>query len=75
MTSHSSIGCGGQLTTTTAFPWAYCFGTREHKNLDELCRLLAPFNIKTVYADNNYAYNHIFMKAMFVTGKRKYTAH
>ena len=51
-------------------PLAYCFGTREHKNLDELCRLLAPFNIKTVYADNNYAYKSHIHESDVVTGKR-----
>ena len=35
---------------------AFWFGTREHKNLDELKKLLEPLNIGTVYADGNYAY-------------------
>ena len=35
---------------------AYWFGTREHKNLDELKKLIEPLNIGSVYADGNYAY-------------------
>jgi insertion element IS1 protein InsB len=35
---------------------AYWFGTREHKNLDELKRLISPLNIGSVYTDGNYAY-------------------
>jgi insertion element IS1 protein InsB len=41
----------------TNTPLAYTFGTREHKYLDELIELLKPFNIGTVYSDNNYAYH------------------
>ena len=40
----------------TNIPLAYTFGTREHKYLDKLLELLKPFNIGTVYADNNFAY-------------------
>ena len=35
---------------------AFWFGTREHKNLDELKKLLQPLNIGNVYVDGNYAY-------------------
>ncbi len=42
----------------TGVPLAYCFGSREHKYLDELLVLLAPYNIKTVYCDNNYAHGN-----------------
>ena len=35
---------------------AFWFGTREHKNLDELKRLLEPLNIGNVYTDGNYNY-------------------
>ena len=35
---------------------AYWFGTREHKNLDELKNLIRPLNIGNVYTDGNYAY-------------------
>ena len=35
---------------------AYWFGTREHKNLDELKRLISPLNIGNVYIDGNYTY-------------------
>jgi insertion element IS1 protein InsB len=41
----------------TNTPLAYTFGTREHKYLDDLLWLLKPFNIGTVYSDNNYAYH------------------
>jgi insertion element IS1 protein InsB len=40
----------------TGEPLAFHFGTREHKNLDELLTLLRPFDINIVYSDNNYAY-------------------
>ncbi len=54
----------------TREPLAYCFGTREHKYLDELCELLAPFKICTVYADDNYAYKSRITESKVVTGKR-----
>ena len=47
---------------------AFCFGTREHKYLEELKALLEGFNITTVYADNNPAYNK--MDCDVVVGKR-----
>jgi IS1 family transposase len=40
----------------TGDPLAFHFGTQEHKNLDELMRLLEPFDINIVYSDNNFAY-------------------
>jgi len=33
----------------TGVSLAYCFGTREHMYLDELCSLLALFRISIVY--------------------------
>ncbi len=54
----------------TGVPLAYCFGTREHKYLDELLSLLAPYNIKTVYCDNNYAYGNHVTESEVVTGKK-----
>lgn len=54
----------------TGVPLAYCFGTREHRYLDELRTLLAPFHIKTVYADNNYAYKTHIHESNVVTGKQ-----
>ncbi len=54
----------------TGVPLAYCFGTREHKYLDELLSLLAPYNIKTVYCDNNYAYGNHVAESEVVTGKK-----
>jgi len=53
----------------TGVPLAYCFGTREHKNLDELLKLLEPFNIHIVYSDDNYAYKNRIKKGIVVTGK------
>ena len=56
----------------TNTPLAYVFGSRKHKYLDELLKLLEPYSIKTVYADNNYAYKDKISKNQLVTGK-KYT--
>ena len=41
----------------TGEPLAFHFGTAEHHNLDELLKLLEPFEIGIVYADNNSAYS------------------
>ena len=54
----------------TGVPLAYCFGTREHKHLDELLVLLASFHIEIVYADGNYAYKNHIHESCVVTGKR-----
>lgn len=54
----------------TGEPLAYCFGTREHKYLDELLELLADFNINIVYSDNNYAYKSRITDSKVITGKR-----
>jgi insertion element IS1 protein InsB len=54
----------------TGVPLAYCFGTREHKNLDELQKLLTPFKINIVYSDDNYAYKKRIKKSVVITGKR-----
>ncbi len=54
----------------TGVPLAYCFGSREHRNLDKLRDLLAPFKINTVYADGNYAYKAHITESNVVTGKR-----
>jgi len=54
----------------TGKPLAYCFGTREHKYLDELKTLLKDFNIGTVYADENYAYKSRITESKVVSGKR-----
>ncbi|MDR2094853.1 MAG: IS1 family transposase, partial [Treponema sp.] len=37
-------------------PLAFHFGIREYEKVDELLSLLKPFDIKVVYADNNFAY-------------------
>ena len=54
----------------TGEPLAYVFGTREHKFLDELMKLLAPFDIKIIYADGNYAYKKHVTSSKLVNGKR-----
>jgi insertion element IS1 protein InsB len=54
----------------TGVPLAYCFGTREHKYLDELQVLLAPFKINIVYSDNNFAYKKRIKNSLVITGKR-----
>jgi IS1 family transposase len=54
----------------TGVPLAYCFGTREHKYLDELLALLAPFKINTVYSDDNFAYQKHITESTLITGKR-----
>ena len=54
----------------THTPLAFTFGTREHKYLDELTDLLKPFNIKTVFADNNFAYKDKISEKILVTGKK-----
>ena len=54
----------------TNVPLAYTFGTREHKYLDELLTLLKPFPIRTVYADNNYAYQKRLSSNVLVSGKK-----
>jgi IS1 family transposase/transposase-like protein len=54
----------------TGKPLAFYFGTREHKNLDELLELLKLFDIKVVYTDDNDAYKLRITESEGVTGKR-----
>ena len=54
----------------TGVPLAYCFGTKEHKYLDELLALLSPFNIDVVYADDNQAYQKRINNSKLITGKK-----
>jgi IS1 family transposase len=54
---------------STGEPLAFHFGTREYENLDELLSLLKPFDIKVVYADNNFAYQSRVRSSEVVTGK------
>ena len=54
----------------TNTPLAYVFGSREHRYLDELLKLLEPFPINTVYTDNNYAYRSKIPEKRLVTGKK-----
>jgi insertion element IS1 protein InsB len=46
------------------------FGTREYNNREELLKLLKPFEIKTVYSDNNFAYRSRITESEVVTGKK-----
>lgn len=55
---------------STNTPVAFTFGTREHKYLDELLKLLKPFNIKTVYTDNNFAYQNKISPDILIPGKK-----
>jgi IS1 family transposase/transposase-like protein len=52
-------------------PLAFHFGTGEHKNLDALLELLKPFNINTVYSDDNSAYKSLITGREVVRGKKK----
>ena len=54
----------------TNTPLAYVFGSREHRYLDELLKLLEPYPIKTIYTDNNYAYRNRISEHRLVTGKK-----
>ena len=54
---------------STGEPLAFHFGTREHKNLDELLELLKPFNIDVIYSDDNQAYDIHVTDSWLVTGK------
>lgn len=54
----------------TNIPLAFTFGTREHKNLNELLRLLEPFSIDKVYTDNNFAYQKLIPSDQLLTGKK-----
>lgn len=54
----------------TNTPLAFTFGTREHKNLDDLLALLQPFPIRRVYTDNNFAYHKRIPAEQHTTGKR-----
>jgi insertion element IS1 protein InsB len=51
-------------------PLAYCFGTREHKYLDELRVLFALFRIGIVYCDDNAAYKTHITESIVAFGKR-----
>ena len=54
----------------TNTPLAFVFGTREHKYLDELLSLLSPYEIKKIYADNNFAYSSRISEDVLVVGKK-----
>jgi insertion element IS1 protein InsB len=49
---------------------AYWFGTKEHKNLDELMKLLSPLSISRVYADGNEVYATRFSSKVLVVSKK-----
>ena len=54
----------------TGIPIAFCFGTREHKVLDELLKLLSSVNIRYVYTDNNFAYSSRIPASQHRIGKQ-----
>ena len=54
----------------TGEPLAYVFGTREYKFLDELLKLLKPFDIELVYSDGNLAYESRIKDSQVINGKR-----
>ncbi|MDE5763495.1 MAG: IS1 family transposase [Ruminococcus sp.] len=54
----------------TNTPLSYVFGTHEYKYLDEPLELLKPFNIGTVYADNNLAYESRITDKTLISGKK-----
>jgi insertion element IS1 protein InsB len=53
----------------TGEPLAFHFGTRKYENMDEFLALLEPFDIKTVYSDNNFAYQSRVTGSEVITGK------
>jgi len=55
----------------TGTPLALCFGTREHKYLDELKELIEDFNITTIFTDGNPAYEELMTEYDHVVGKRE----
>jgi len=54
---------------STGAPLAFCFGTKESKNLGDLLALLKPFNVTKAYADNNPAYASRLPGDALETGK------
>ena len=54
----------------TNTPLAFVLGTREHKYLDELLSLLHSYQIKKIYADNNFAYSSRISEDVLVVGKK-----
>ena len=54
----------------TNIPLAYTFGTREHKYLDKLLDLLKSLPVRTVYADNNFAYENKIKDKVLIRGKK-----
>ena len=55
----------------TGTPLAFCFGTREHKNLEKLKELVEDFNITTVFTDGNPAYHKLITECDLVVSKRE----
>ena len=55
----------------TGTPLAFCFGTREHKYLEELKELIEDFNIITIFTDGNPAYEELMTEYDHVIGKRE----
>jgi IS1 family transposase/transposase-like protein len=51
-------------------PVAFWFGTRKHKNLDKLLKLLQPLDIGNIYTDGNYAYIQRISGKKLIIGKK-----
>jgi insertion element IS1 protein InsB len=54
----------------TGVPLVYCFGTREHKRLDELRALFASFMFIIVYCADNSAYETHVKESIVCDGER-----
>jgi insertion element IS1 protein InsB len=54
----------------TGIPFAFCFGTREHCNLDALLKLLKPFDIDNYFSDGNWAYSEKIDSNKLEVGKQ-----
>jgi hypothetical protein len=67
-TSPISTGFGGQSIIIPESLWR-SISARKYENLDELLTLLKPFDIKTVYSDNNFAYQSRVTRSEVATAK------
>ena len=54
----------------TNTPLSFCFGTREHCNLDILLNQLKPFKIQIFYTDHNFAYSERISTENLCMGKQ-----
>jgi len=54
----------------TGEPLAYVMGPRKDSYLDELQKLLSPFDIDIVFSDDHYGYKTHIKDSIVITGKR-----